>query len=252
MQIKIMLVSVIIPYFNDPINIRSSVQSALNQNYKKLEIIIIDDENSIYSRKILENLKKNFKRVKIFSTHKHSGVSSARNLGVKKAKGDFIAFLDSDDLWKKTKIKEQLTFIKNNNVDICYTDYLAINENDRFIYKVRTPRILFHKDLLKECPIACSSIILKKKILKNNQFKNLKTKEDYMLWLDLSKKGFNFSGLNKFLTIYRVRSKTLSSLHFNKLYSAFKIYSNYLGYNFLFSFIFVIRLYINAFNKKYL
>ena len=105
MQIKIMLVSVIIPYFNDPINIRSSVQSALNQNYKKLEIIIIDDENSIYSRKILENLKKNLKRVKIFSTHKHSGVSSARNLGVKKAKGNLIAFLDSDDLWKKTKIK---------------------------------------------------------------------------------------------------------------------------------------------------
>jgi glycosyltransferase involved in cell wall biosynthesis len=246
-----MLVSVIIPYFNDAINIRSSVQSVLGQSYRKLEIIIIDDENSISSRKTLENLKKNFKRVKVFSTHKNLGVSGARNLGVKKANGDFIAFLDSDDLWKKTKIEKQLTFIQNNNVDICYTDYLAVNENNSIIYKVRTPRVLFHKDLLRHCPIACSSVLLKKKILKNNQFKNLKTKEDYMLWLDLSKNGFNFLGLNKFLTIYRVRPKTLSSLYFNKLYSAFKIYSNHLGYNFLFSFIFVIRLYINAFKKKY-
>jgi teichuronic acid biosynthesis glycosyltransferase TuaG len=247
-----MLVSVIIPYFNDAINIESAIKSALNQSYKKLEIIIIDDENSIPSRKILGNLKKNFKKVKVFSTYKHSGVSIARNLGVKKANGDFIAFLDSDDLWKKTKIKEQLTFIKNNKLDICYTDYLAINDKNKVVYKVRTPKVVFYKDLLRECPIACSSVLVKKEILKNNQFKNLNTKEDYMLWLDLSKKGFKLSGLNKFLSIYRVRPNSLSSLHFNKLYSAFKIYSSHLEYDFLLSVIFVIRLYINAFRKKYL
>jgi teichuronic acid biosynthesis glycosyltransferase TuaG len=247
-----MLVSVIIPYFNDIVNTERANKSAFNQNYKKLEIIIIDDENSISSKKILANLRNKFKRVKVFSTHIHSGVSRARNLGVKKAKGDFIAFLDSDDLWKKTKIKEQLSFINNNNVDICYTDYLAINESNKIVYKVRTPKVLFYKDLLRECPIACSSVLVKKEILKNNPFKNLNTKEDYMLWLDLSKKGFNLLGLNKFLSIYRVRSNTLSSRHFNKLYSAFKIYSRHLDYNFLFSIIFVIRLYINAFKKKYL
>lgn len=247
-----MLVSVIIPYFNDKINIENSIKSALHQTYKKLEVLIIDDENSISSRNILGNLKKKFKRVKVFSTHNHSGVSVARNLGVKKANGDFIAFLDSDDLWKKTKITKQLNFINNNNVDICYTDYLAINESNKIVYKVRTPKVLFYKDLLSECPISCSSVLVKKQILKNNPFKILNTKEDYMLWLDLSKKGYNLSGLNKFLSFYRVRSNSLSSRHFNKLYSAFKIYSSHLNYNFLFSIIFVIRLYINAFKKKYL
>ena len=153
---------------------------------------------------------------------------------------------------KKKKIKEQLTIINNNNVDICYTDYLAINESNKIVYKVRTPKVLFYKDLLRECPIACSSVLVKKEILKKNPFKNLNTKEDYMLWLDLSKKGFNLSGLNKFLSIYRVRSNSLSSRHVNKLCSAFKIYSSHLDYNFLFSIIFVIRLYINAFKKKYL
>jgi len=247
-----MLVSVIIPYFNDEVNIEKAVKSALTQTYKKLELIIIDDENSSISRKILLNLKKKFKKVKVISTLKQSGVSIARNKGIKKAKGDFIAFLDSDDLWKKQKIKEQLSFIKKNNLDICYTDYLAINDDNKIIYKVRTPKTLFYEDLLSECPIACSSVLLKKKILKKNQFKNFKTKEDYMLWLDLSKKGYKLSGINKFLSIYRVRSSSLSSLHFNKVYSAFKIYSHYLNYNFLFSVIFVIRLYINAFKKKYL
>ena len=107
-----MLVSVIIPYFNDMINIEGAIKSALNQSYKKLEIIIINDENSISSRKILENLKNKFKRVRVFSTHKNSGVSMARNLGVKKANGDFIAFLDSDDLWKKKKNQRTINFYK--------------------------------------------------------------------------------------------------------------------------------------------
>mgnify|MGYP006079353389 CR=1 FL=1 len=171
-----MLVSVIIPYFNDEVNIEKAVKSALTQTYKKLELIIVDDENSSTSQKVLLNLKKKFKRVKIISTQKQSGVSIARNKGIKKAKGDFIAFLDSDDLWKKQKIKEQLIFIKKNNLDICYTDYLAVNDDNKTLYKVRTPKTLLYKDLLKECPIACSSVILKKKYLKKINLRFLKQK----------------------------------------------------------------------------
>ena len=96
-----MLVSVIIPYFNDEKNIKNAIKSVLQQTYKKIEIIIIDDENSPKSEKILINLKKKFKKIKIISTLRRAGVSVARNKGIKKAKGDFIAFLDSDDQWKK-------------------------------------------------------------------------------------------------------------------------------------------------------
>ena len=153
---------------------------------------------------------------------------------------------------KRIKLKNRLFFIKKNKLDICYTVDVAVNDNLELLDMVKTPKTLFYKDLLRECPIACSSVLLKKKILKNIIFRKLKTKEDYMLWLELSKKGYRLSGINKPLSIYRVRSSSLSNMHFNKIYSAFIIYSSYLNYSFLFSVIFVIRLYVNAFKKKYL
>ena len=247
-----MLVSVIIPYFNDEENIKSAVQSVLKQTYKKIEIIIIDDENSNQSKKILSSLKKIGKKIRIISTLTQSGVSTARNKGIKVSKGSVIAFLDSDDLWKKDKIKEQIKFIKKYKFDICYTNYLAIKNNNKIIYKVRSPKTISYNTLLKECSICCSSVVIKKEVLKKIKFQNLKTKEDYMLWLDLSKKGYKFFGINKFLSFYRIRSNSLSNLHLNKIYSAFKIYSYYLNYNFLYSIFFVLRLYLNAFKKKYL
>ena len=247
-----MLVSVIIPYFNDEKNIKNAIKSVLQQTYKKIEIEIIDDENSPKSEKILINLKKKFKKIKITSTLRRAGVSVARNKGIKEAKGDFIAFLDSDDQWKKNKIMEQLIVMKKYKFDVCYTNYVAVNDNNKILYKVNVPKTISYKDLLSACTISCSSILIKRKILKKFKFKNLRTKEDYLLWLDLSKKGFKFIGINKFLSIYRVRSNTLSSLHFNKIYSAFRIYSHYLNYNLLSSIFFVVRLYFNAYKKKYI
>ena len=129
---------------------------------------------------------------------------------------------------------------------------MVIDKNDNFLYKIKSPKKFFYNDLLSQCPIACSSIILKKSLLKNIKFQNLSTKEDYLLWLQLSKEGYKFIGVNKFLSVYRVRSNSLSSKHFNKIYSAFMIYSYYLNYNFIVAFSFVIRLYFNAFKKKYL
>ena len=247
-----MLVSIIIPYFNDPKNIESSVKSVIAQSYSRLEIIIIDDENSLNSKKILSTISKFDKRIKIFSTKKNRGVGIARNLGIKKSKGELIAFLDSDDFWKKNKLKKQIVEIKKRKLDICYTNFKAINYNKKFIYKVKSPKQMVYNDLLKGCPICCSSIIIKSYILKKNQFSKLKTKEDYELWLRLSKKKFKFGGVNNYLTFYKLRKNSLSSKHINKLINAFKIYNNFNNYGIIFSLFFTIRLYFNAFTKKFL
>ena len=247
-----MLVSIIVPYFNDSEHINQSINSALIQTYKKIEIIIIDDENSENSKDTLNKIKKKSKKIKVLKTTKNKGVAFARNLGIYKSKGKFIAFLDSDDVWKKNKLLDQISIFKKKDIDICFTGYFGIKNNERIIYKVPPPSLINFENLLKECPISCSTILLKKKILSNIKFKNLKTKEDYLLWLELAQKNFKFFGINKFLTLYRVRKNSLSSLHLNKLFSAFKIYSYYLNYNYLIALVFVIRLYINAFRKKFL
>ena len=245
------LVTVIIPYFNDEKNIRKAINSVINQTYKKIEIILIDDENSDKSKKIFKNIKLVNKKIRIFKTKKNKGVALSRNIGIKKAKGKFIAFLDSDDLWKKNKIREQLRIIRKKKLDVCYTNYKAVKDN-KIIYEVSSPKLLKFKNLLEECPICCSSTIVKSKILKNNNFKNLITKEDYLLWLLLSKKKFKFGGVNKFLTFYQIKSNSLSSLQINKLLSAFLIYNKYLKLNVILSIYFVLRLYINAFKKKFI
>ena len=160
-----MLVSVIIPYFNDELNINKSVSSALNQTYKNLEIIIVDDENTKNSLVVLKKYKKK-KNIKIIRTKYNSGVALARNKGIKKSKGKLIAFLDSDDYWNKNKLKEQVNAFKKNDIDICYTNYSGFVDNKKIKYKIRSPKRMNFNKFLKECPISCSSVVIKKKNIK--------------------------------------------------------------------------------------
>ena len=145
-----MLVSVIIPYFRDEKNISNSINSVLKQSYDKIEIIIIDDENSKNSNQILSNFKN--KKIRIFQTKKNLGVARARNLGIKKSKGDFIAFLDSDDLWKKNKLYFQLKKMKKYSIDFCFTAYEAVREK-KVIYSVSSPKTINYNSLIYSNPI---------------------------------------------------------------------------------------------------
>jgi teichuronic acid biosynthesis glycosyltransferase TuaG len=246
-----MLVSIIIPYYKDRKNIFYSVKSAINQSYKNIEVIIIDDENSDVSKKRLLNLKKKNKKIKVISTKKNLGVSQARNLGIKYSSGKLVAFLDSDDIWKKDKLIKQVHFMKKNKIDFCYTNYYGfVGKN--ILYTVNIKKVFDYNRMLSECPISCSSVLIKKNILNKNKFRNLKTKEDYELWLRIAKKKYRFGGINKILTGYRVRNNSLSTQHLNKLINAFKIYNRFNNFSVIMSSLYVIRLYSNAFIKKYL
>ena len=155
-----MLVSIIIPYYKDKNNILYSVKSAINQSYKNIEVIIIDDENSDESKKRLLNLKKKNKKIKVISTKKNLGVSQARNLGIKHSSGKLVAFLDSDDIWKKDKLKKQVHFMKKNKIDFCYTDYYGfVGKN--ILYTVNIKKVFDYNGMLSECPISCSSVLKK-------------------------------------------------------------------------------------------
>jgi teichuronic acid biosynthesis glycosyltransferase TuaG len=247
-----MLVSIVIPYFKSEEYIEQAINSVFKQKYKKWELIIVDDEISSSSKNILKNIKmKEKNKIRIISNSKNFGAAISRNNAISVAKGKYIAFLDSDDFWNKNKLYKQINFMKARNARISFTSYKVIDELKKKIYLVKANFNLNYNELLKNCPICTSSIVIEKNILKKNIFRNLKTKEDYELWLRLSR-SFVFYGIDQILTTYRSRKNTLSSNQLNKIYNAFYIYNSLNNLNIFQSIYCTIRLYLNAFIKKFL
>lgn len=243
-----MLVSIITPYFKSKQYIQKTIDSIKSQSYSNWELIIIDDENSLNSHKVLKKFVS--KKIKVYKNKKNFGVAVSRNKGMKLAKGEVCCFLDSDDMWEKNKIKKQIEVLKRKNSKALFTSYRGI-ENDKEIYQVIIKKRLSFKNLLIKNPICCSSVMLHKDIYKKYKFdENLKTKEDYDLWLKISKK-YHFNFVKEILVNYTVRKNSLSSLQLNKILNAFKIYRYNQGFSFLYSIFCILRLYTNAIQKKY-
>ncbi|WP_252247350.1 glycosyltransferase family 2 protein [Clostridium sp. ZBS4] len=198
------LVSIIIPVYNASKTIEKTIQSVLNQRYNNFEIIIIDDCSTDRSVEIIENLSKTDKRILIYKNKNNLGVSLTRNLGITIARGEFIAFLDSDDIWKPLKLQRQLDYIKKEDIDLCYTSYEIINDKNETDGDIRfVPRNINYNNLLKENIICCSTVVLKKKLLVKYNFKSDYFHEDFVLWLQLLKDGFKAQGINESLVLYR-------------------------------------------------
>lgn len=126
------LISVIIPLYNCERYIEETIQSVLNQTYENIEIIVVDDGSSDNSKEVVKRLQLNDERIKYFY-QSNSGVSVARNTGMEKAIGKYIAFLDSDDLWERDKLKLQVKKIEFTNTNACYCGYKRYYESNQFI-----------------------------------------------------------------------------------------------------------------------
>ena len=117
-----------------------ALQSIINQTYKNWELIFWDNLSNDNSKEIFK--KYNDKRFKYFLAEKHTVLYEARNLAIKEAKGELIAFLDSDDYWKKNKLEFQLKEMKKKNSDVIFTGFEAKNEKNKFLYRVKSPAII--------------------------------------------------------------------------------------------------------------
>ena len=243
------LVSVIVPYFKKKKFIKKTINSGVNQTYKKLEIIIVYDDEDQRDLKFIKKLRDLDSRIKLIVNKKNLGAGYSRNIGIKFSKGKYVAFIDSDDIWKKNKILKQYKMMKEKSYKITYTSYELINENDFCIGKMNVSKYLSYNDFIKSCDIALSSVMIEKKILKNEIFANLRTKEDYYLWLRLSK-NHKFYGIQKFLTKWRSTKNSLSSNIIQKLCDSFILYNKKMKINYFVSLFYVLRLSIFYLNKK--
>jgi glycosyltransferase involved in cell wall biosynthesis len=203
-----MLISVIIPTFNRASYLPKAVESVISQTYKKWELIIVDDcstDDSYFS--VLPFMKD--KRVSYYTLERDSGsfgVSYARNFGIGKSRGEFLAFLDSDDYWLPEKLEKQLDFMVKNCADICQTEEFWLRKgkivNPRKIHKKISGNI-FEKSLLL-CIVSPSAVMIKKSVFKEVGCfdENMPACEDYDLWLRTSLR-FEFGLLPEKLIVKR-------------------------------------------------
>ena len=183
-----MKITAIIPTFNRASHIKTAIESILSQSYKIDEIIIVDDGSTDDTQKIL----KNFKNIKIIKT-KNLGVSHARNIGVRESKNSWISFLDSDDLWLRDKIENQVAFHKQNtNILFSHTaeKWLRRGKIVKYPKSLNKPSGECFLQNISTCKIATSSILLHKSIFTDIGYfdEKLKVCEDYDLWLRISYK----------------------------------------------------------------
>ena len=246
------LISIIIPYYKKKKFFKKTIKSVLEQTHKNFEIILIYDDIDKTELPFVKLTLRKIKNVKIIINKKNLGAGYSRNIGIKKSKSRLISFLDSDDTWHKDKLKKQIKFMKINKVDFSYTDYSIIDKNEKKIKIIRAPKIITYQNLLFSCDIGLSTVMINSRLLKKEKFPNLKTKEDYLLWIKLSKKKIKMLGINETLASWRETNNSLSSSIRQKLKDAFLVYSHHLKFNFLKSLILVFLLSVNSLTKKYL
>ncbi len=205
------LVSVIMNCHNGQKYLHQSIKSIFNQNYKNWELIFFDNHSTDNSKKILLSFKD--KRVKYFKTKKFESLYKARNLAIKKAKGKFISFLDSDDWWMRSKLKEQVFFLESKKVNFIYSKYYIFNQdskNKKINLETNLPNGKITQSLLDDYKIGILSVMVNKKLFKKKIFNtkyNIVGDFDFFVNLSLKEK---FYCIQKPLAYYRVHNYNYS------------------------------------------
>ena len=245
-------VSIIMPAYNAEKTIEAAIRSVLDQSYVDFELIVIDDCSKDKTLEIIQSFCLQDPRVRGLKNEVNSGVSSTRNYGISEAKGDWIAFLDSDDLWAADKLEKQLAVIQTyEDAVLSYTASSFISaEGIPYDYVMEAEERTNYKTLLKKNLISCSSAMVKSSVMKNIKMPHDKMHEDYYVWLTILREHRFAYGVNEPLLIYRLSANSKSS---NRIKSAKMLFASYIavGYCKFSAFFLMLRYTIHSVTKRY-
>lgn len=210
------LVSIIMPAYNAEKYIKESIESVLAQTYKNWELIIIDDCSKDGTINIIKQYQIFDNRIRVISLKCNAGVADARNRGMELAKGRYIAFLDSDDLWLDIKLEEQIRFMQQKQIYFSFSKYCRFTDEKKGKV-VDVPTCVNYQKALYGNPIGCLTVCLDRRFIQEFKFSKQRH-EDYIAWLNILKNNNICAyGISKVLALYRVGNG--SSLSSNKLKS---------------------------------
>ena len=244
------LISIVITYFKKKKFISKTLNSIKQQFYQNFEIILVYDDPNLSDIDFIKKKLKIFKKKKLIINQKNLGVAESRNKAVKYCKGNYLAFLDADDLWKKNKLSYQLEIMRKNSILFSFTSYDVIDEKGKFLKKRKVDHDGDFLNLSKSNFIGLSTVMIHRKLYKKLMFPKLKTQEDLALWLKISKKGYKLKHIKKSLSFWRKVDGSLSSNIFRKVIDAFLLYYIYQNKNFVNSIFSVLVLSFNKLKKE--
>lgn len=223
------IVSVIIPSYNAKSYLEQTIRSVQAQTMQEWELFVIDDGSKDDSVQIAHRLAKDDPRIHVLENEKNMGVSATRNRGIELSQGEFVAFLDSDDIWHPEKLERQLSVLRERNAKFCYCAYDIVGADGctvRSNYPV--PEQVNYEQLLGENVILCSSVLLDGALAKKYQFNTQYYHEDYLLWLQVLADGYEAVGCTQTLVNWRFIENSRSFNKWNSAKNRWKIYRQYL------------------------
>ena len=209
------LISVITPTYNCANFIGETIESVQAQTYQQWEMIIVDDRSTDNTKEIVEEYVKADDRIKYTCLEENSGAAVARTTAMELANGEYMAFLDSDDIWSEDKLEKQLSFMKEQDIAFSCTAYEQIDEKGEPINKIikTVPKADYNRILL-DCPVGNSTVMYNVEKMGKFEVPNIRKRNDDALWLQMLKKEKYIYGMESVLMRYRIRQNSISS---NKL-----------------------------------
>lgn len=204
------LVSIITPTYNCGSFIEATIKSVKDQTYENWELLIVDDCSIDNTSEVVERYSKDDNRIKYYCLSTNSGAAEARNFGLRLAKGRWIAFLDSDDLWLPNKLAEQINFMINGNIAFSYHKYIEISEQDEELgIEVSGIKKISKLQMYSCCWPGCLSVMYERDKIGLIQIANVKKNNDTAIWLKAIKKTQCYF-LNETLGKYRRRQGSIT------------------------------------------
>lgn len=205
------LISVIMPTYNCAKFIEETIETVIAQTYKNWELIIVDDCSKDNTNEIVDKYILKDNRIKYYRLDMNQGAAMARNKAMELANGSYMAFLDSDDLWKNDKLEKQLKFMEENNYNFSCTSYEQIDEDGKELNKViNSKQKADYNRVLLDCPVGNSTVIYNVEKLGKFKVPNIRKRNDDALWLQILKNERYIYGMNEVLMKYRIRQNSIS------------------------------------------
>ena len=222
-------VSVIMPAYNAEKYVEAAIRSVMAQTVTSWELLVLDDGSKDRTAQIVQQLAMEDPRVRFLPNAANIGCAGTRNRGLDLCQGEYVAFLDSDDIWHPQKLETQLALAKDSGADLLYCYYAIVDAEgapakDDYLVPARVD----FSDLLRENVIGCSTVMLSRALVDRYRFTTDFYHEDYVLWLQILRDGYQAAGSQEVLVQWRFLENSRS---FNKRKSAknrWRIYRNYL------------------------